>query len=87
MRVHSLLTSVALCGALALVGVPAHAQSGEDAEEAAIMTDEAAEAEALGAEAEAEADVVVDEVDAVEEGEEAKAAADRGEKAFMDTKK
>lgn len=87
MNTRNTLTSAALCTALALFVGPPYAQSAETMEDAAIKADEAAEAAALAAEAAKEEAVLADEVEAMEKAEKAKAAEERGQKAFMDSKK
>jgi len=87
MQIRTLLTSGVLCTALGLFGSSVYAQSAATMDDAAIQADEAAEAEALEAEAVEDAAVVLDEVEAAGEAEKAKEAGQRGEKAFMETKK
>jgi hypothetical protein len=86
MTIRAALMIGALCAVLGLPGGTVLAQSAA-AEDAAIEADEAAEAAALAAEAAKEEAVLADEVEAMEKAEKAKAAEERGHKAFMDSKK
>ncbi len=87
MNIRILTTTRALAVALGLISTGAFAQSTTAMEDAAIQADEAAEAEALAAEIVEEEAVLVDQIEAAEAAERAKAAGERGQKAFMDSKK
>jgi len=86
MSIRTLVTSTALSAAIGLTSGLAFAQSTTATEDAAIKTDEAAEADALAAEILDGDAVIIDEVEAAEEHEKAKETAKRGMHDFMETK-